>query len=602
MTRKHFLLLSLAGPLASGQQSPPLPIDNSSPAAAARVAAVLDSDPVLRAIYQEVLRAKSLRTLGQQPYYIEVALDDAESFSVSAILGSSFDPSRTRMRPVRSLIRVGSPQFDNTNSIFSDYFSGSRFDSGALPLDNDFAALRHAMWLSLDRAYKTACEAIGRKTAAVRGVTSNENLPDFWPASGRTLLDDLRPVRIDQDAWNSKVKTLSALFLAYPEITTSSVDYQLSAGTFYLMNTEGTFVRVPDQVAMLTARASRQTTDGSLIYDGLCHAALDPARLPPDPALRLSVEGIAKNLSSLAAAPLGESYAGPVLFEGPAAAQLFAEIFGSHLGVVRRPVSDPGRNLPTPISEFDGRIGSRILPDWIDLIDDPTLTEYRNRPLAGHYRADLEGVFPAPLQLVEKGILKSLLTTRQPVKGMSASNGRARLYSGLGVKTARISNLFVRASRSEPESQLKARLIEMIRLQAKPYGFLIRKMDFPSAGNVDELRRIMARGGRSPGSRPVSTPVLAFKVFPDGREELVRGMNFRSLNTRPFRDILAAGDREHHFDFIDNGAPLALMGAGNFIVGCSVVSPSLLFEELELEPGSEDRLDPPLVPPPPFNP
>jgi len=263
-------------------------------------------------------------------------------------------------------------------------------------------------------------------------------------------------------------------------------------------------------------------------------------------------------------------------------------------------VSEPGRNMPMPASEFDGRIGSRVLPDWMELVDDPTLTEYKKRPLAGHYHADLEGVFPAPLTLVEKGVLKALLTTRQPVKGMTASNGHARLYSGFGVKSARISNLFVRAAKVESDAQLKTRLLDMIKQQGKPYGMIVRKMDFPSAGAVEELRRIIARGGRSGGGRPVSTPVLAYKVFPDGREELVRGMNFRSLSTRAFRDIVAAGDQEHQFDFIENGAPLALMGAGNFIVGCSVVAPSVLFEELELEPGNEDRPKPPVVPPPPF--
>ena len=519
---------------------------------------------------------------------------------MSAMLGSAFAPSRNRLRPVRALIRVGTPQFDNTNSIFSDFYSGSRFDSGSLPLDNDLAALRHALWLSLDRAYKTASEAIGRKQAAVRGITSNENLPDFWPSPGKLLLDDVRPVRVDEDAWKARVKGLSAVFLAYPEITSSSVEYQFSGGTSYVMTSDGTTVRVPDQVAMLTVRAARQTPDGTMVYDGLCHASLDPAQFLADAEIHRSVDGIANNVAALANAPVGESYTGPVLFDGAAGAQIFAEVFGAHLGVMRRPVSEPGRNAPMPISEFDGRVGSRVLPEWMELVDDPTLIEYKKRPLAGHYRVDLEGVFPEPVTLVEKGVLKALLTTRQPVKGMTVSNGRGRLYASFGVKSARISNLFVRAAKSETEAQLKTRLIDMIKQQGKPYGLIVRKMDFPSSGAVDELRRIMARAGRSGGGRPVSTPILAYKVFPDGREELVRGMNFRSLSTRAFRDIVAAGDQEHQFNFIDNGAPLALMGAGNFIVGCSVVAPSVLFEELELEPGNEDRPKPPVVAPPPF--
>jgi len=600
MTRKQFLLIGMAGGAALGQQKPAQPLDAGSAAANARLQAVINSDPLLRAMYEELNRAKVLRTLGQEPYYIELTVDDAETFGVAATLGSAFAPNRVRLRPVRTLIRVGTPQFDNTNSIFSDYYSGSRFDSGSLPLDNDLAALRHALWLSLDRAYKTASEAIGRKQAAVRGVTSNENLADFWPNPGKVQLDDVRATRIDDEGWKARVKALSGLFLAYPEITSSNVEYQFSGGTSYVLTSDGSAVRVADQIAMLTVRASRQTPDGTVVYDGLCQASLDPAQFPDDAALRQSVEGVAKNVSALAGAPVGESYTGPVLFAGAASAQVFGEVFGSHLGVVRRLVSEPGRNMPMPASEFDGRIGSRVLPDWMDMVDDPTLTEHMKRPLAGHYHADLEGVFPAPLTLVEKGVLKALLTTRQPVKGMTSSNGHARLYSGFGVKSARISNLFVRAAKVESDAQLKTRLLDMIKQQGKPYGLIVRKMDFPSAGAVEELRRIMARGGRSGGGRPVSTPVLAYKVFPDGREELVRGMNFRSLSTRAFRDIVAAGDQEHQFNFIENGAPLALMGAGNFIVGCSVVAPSVLFEELELEPGNEDRPKPPVVPPPPF--
>jgi len=133
----------------------------------------------------------------------------------------------------------------------------------------------------------------------------------------------------------------------------------------------------------------------------------------------------------------------------------------------------------------------------------------------------------------------------------------------------------------------------------REYALVIRKLDFPSFGSVDDLRQSAAQAGRSGSAgRFSSSPVLVYRVYPDGREELVRGMRFRSFGTRHFRDILAAGDRLHQFDYIDNGAPLALAGAGNYVVGCSVVSPSLLFEELDLEPATADLPKPPIVPPP----
>ena len=166
---------------------------------------------------------------------------------------------------------------------------------------------------------------------------------------------------------------------------------------------------------------------------------------------------------------------------------------------------------------------------------------------------------------------------------------------------ARLSNLFVEARKTESDAALKARLLEMIKQQGKPYGVLVRKMDYPSAGSTEDLRRISMQTGRSGGGgRPISSPVLVYRVYPDGREQLVRGMRFRALTTRSFRDILAAGDEEYQFDYVENGAPLNLMGAGNYIVGCSVVAPSVLFEELELEAANDDLPKSALVPPPPI--
>jgi hypothetical protein len=590
----RLISLSLCLALAASAQQPIPGIERLEPAAKA--------DPLLRAAIEELARARNLRTLGEAIYYAEVSFDDAASFSTSASLGAALAPAASRLRPLRIAVRVGGANFDNTNSIFSDFFSGTRLDSDSLPLDNDPLALRHAFWLSFDRAYKTASEALGRKAAAVRGITTPDPLPDFWDAPPRILIEEPRRTPIDEAAWTRRVKSLSALFSAYPAITSSSVDFESSQGTLYVLNTRGTVLRTPDRIAIFRVRAGRQAPDGMPLYDGASVLSLDPARFPAEAELARTVQDVASNLNNLAQAPQGDAYVGPVLFSGAAAAQVFAEVLGTHFAASRRPISDPGRALPFPISDFDGRIGSRVLPEWLSVTDDPTLRELSGTPLIGHYEADLEGVFPARLPLVENGVLKALLTTRQPVRGMTGPNGRARLPGAFGLKTARPSNLLVEARQTESEDRLKQRLLELVRTQGKPYGILVRKMDFPSFSPLDEFRRIAMRSARSgAGARPVSSPVLLYRVYPDGREELVRGLRFRSLNTRAFRDILAAGDRQHLFHYLDNGAPMAINGGGNYIVGCSVAAPSVLFEDLELEPANDDLPKPPVVPPPPLS-
>jgi len=241
----------------------------------------------------------------------------------------------------------------------------------------------------------------------------------------------------------------------------------------------------------------------------------------------------------------------------------------------------------------------RILPEWMDVADDPTQREWRGRPLFGHYSVDLEGVAAAPLVLVEKGTLKNFLLTRQPVKGFAGSNGRARLPGPFGAKTATFGNLFVRAAQTVAAAELRQRLLELCRQRNKPYGIVIRKMDFPSSASLEELRRIMAAAATS-GARPVSSPILAYRLYADGREELVRGLRFRNLNTRAFRDILAASEETHVFDFLDSGAPMGITAGAGYLAECSVIAPSILVDDLELERPQEELTRPPLVPPPPL--
>jgi hypothetical protein len=323
--------------------------------------------------------------------------------------------------------------------------------------------------------------------------------------------------------------------------------------------------------------------------------------LPDDAELKRVAAETAAQLSALTKAPEAEAYTGPVLFEARAAAQLFAEVFGQELAILRKPVAEKGRDVPVPQSTLENKLGSRVLPSWMSLRDDATRREWNGTALAGFYEADLEGVVPAPVTLIEKGILKSYLTTRQPVKGVDGSNGHARLPGAFGARTARPGNLFVQADETVTDAQLKQRLLDMIKQQAKPYALLIRRMDYPSLVPGSSLRELAMKQMRSGGgARLYSAPLLAYRLYADGREELVRGLRFKNFGTRSFRDILAAGAAPALFEYVDNGMPMALSGAGSFVVGCASVAPAVLFEEMDLEPSSDETARLPLAPPPPM--
>jgi hypothetical protein len=552
-------------------------------------------DPLLQAMRDEVARAKQMTIAGlEPPYFVQYLLDESHTFSVSASLGGLLSRRLETHRVPEVRIRVGDYKFDNSNYTGAGFNFGARYDLDRFPLENQYDILRRYMWLQNDSAYKSAVEALSRKRAALRNITQSDQLNDFAKTVPLKLVKPLSTLTIGMDDWTMRVREISALFARYPDVKNSSVELESSAGGFTLVNSEGSEVREPESVSFLRLRALAQAADGMSLRDSVTFHAIDPARLPTDREAEAAVKSLADNVAALSRAPKGEDYSGPVLFEGVAGAQIFAEVLGKNLALTRRPVSEGGRGGGFQPSELEGRIGARVLPDSFDVVDDPTQTEWRGRRLFAHYTADREAVPATPLRLVEKGVLKGYLLTRQPVRGFEGSNGRARMPGNFGASTASFSNLFVRASETVSVAALKKKLIELCQARSKPYGIIVRKMDFPSTASLDEARRLL----QGVQGRPVSLPLLVYKIFPDGREELVRALRFRGLNARSLKDILAAGDDTAVFEFMDNPAPFSLIGASGFNTEAAVIAPSILVDDLELHPLEDELPKLPVVPAP----
>jgi TldD protein len=559
-------------------------------------------ETLLRAMRDELARSKQLAVVAgsDAPYFFSYMLTDAETLRVSATMGAVVDVSRNRFRSPSTEVRVGSYDFDNTGHIFSGVYSGSRYD-GNWPLDDDYDNFRNELWLSTDRAFKAAVESMARKRASLNNsAASAESLPDFSKVAPVVSIGKVSRVKVDDAEWTGRTARLAAVLTTNKEVLSSGVELQLIQGPTTLMNSEGTAIRYNDDLYWIYAKAEGQAPDGMLLHDAVSIQALELSKFPDEAAMRKSLAEVGENVRALVHAPQAERYSGPVLLEPQAAAQLLAQLLGDNLRVPRRPLSDPGRNVPFAPSELENRLSSRILPDSFDVTDDATQATFNGKPLAGFYPFDMEGVPPRPVSVVDKGVLKNLLTTRQPVRGFPVSNGHARLPGNYGAYSAAIGNLFVKSSETTPLADLKKRLIDMTKSSGKPYGMLVRKLDYPYSATGSELQALAQASAQSGGSaRPVSPPILIYRVYPDGREELVRGLRFRGLSSRStLRDILAASTETAQFDFVNVAAPLAFLGAGGYLAPASVISPGLLFEEIELEPPQDQLPKAPTVPPP----
>jgi len=556
-------------------------------------------DAILRAMRAEVERARGLKFAGlESPYFVEADVNDLTGYSVVATLGGIVSANRSHSRTPEVQVRVGDYKFDNTNYVGTEANYGSNYDVDRLPLEDNYDLLRRYLWLAIDRSYKSAVEAISRKRAALRNITTGELPDDFAKAPPTKIIEPVAPGTFPEEALKTEIRKLSGIFTKYPDLRTSSVEFSGVHNIQYMVTTEGTELRQQEHIDTVRARAAIQAADGMMLRDAVVFHSGKPGASVSEAEMTRAITQMAENVTALAKAPVGQPYNGPVLFEREAAAQIFAQVIGRNLALTRRPVMESNRPGAFASSELEGRFGARILPEWMDVVDDPTMAQWRGNPLFGHYNVDADGVIPKPLTLVEKGVLKNFLLTRQPMRGFNGSNGRARLGGSYGANAAGFGNLFINASETVPLAELKQKLIEICKTRDKPYGILIRKMDYPSSASFDEIRRLMTGGGSGGSSRPVSIPILAYRVYPDGREELIRGLRFRGFNARSFKDILAASSDSTLFEFLENGAPMALMGSGGAVAQSSVIAPSVLIDDLEMERMEEEFPKIPIVPPP----
>jgi TldD protein len=553
-------------------------------------------DSQLRAMSDEINRSKTLKLNDlDKPYFIQYSSDDAEQMAISASLGGLTHSERFHLRRPSAVVRVGSYAFDNTNSIYSAI---GRL--GLFPLDDDYQVMRTSLWQSTDALYKAATGQITAKRNALREISEPDKTPDLAPAKAVHILDPVLRAEVDLQAWEGLARNVSAGFVSHPAVLNSSVRVQIISSTYRLVNSEGTVVRIPETLNEIQIRASSKAADGQPVWNHEFFVAPRPSGFPKKEELTKAVDLVAAQTETLTKAPLGEDYTGPVLFEQEAAAQMMAEVLADAVALRRKPLAPPGSNERARMldSVWISRTGSKVAPDWLSVFDDPLQKTYGGKTLAGYYRVDDEGVPAQRVQLIDKGTLRGFLSSRLPVRNVNGSNGHGRLPGGFGSEAAVLGNLFVEAAQRVPEAQLKATLIEKVKSAGLQYGLIIKRLDFPSTATLTDLQSMAVQLRNSGAARTLDPPLLAYRVFPDGREELVRGLRFREFSAKDLRDLDAASDQPYVFNYVNDGSSLNIADLRSEATTSSVVCPSLLLDSVELTRAENEAGAPPVVPPP----
>jgi len=294
--------------------------------------------------------------------------------------------------------------------------------------------------------------------------------------------------------------------------------------------------------------------------------------LPAQAEMEAAVRELGKSLEALRNAPLTEPFDGPAILSGRAAAVFFHEVLGHRLEGQRQRGDEEGQT-------FTKEVGKEVLPTFLSVTDDPTLTHFGKTWLSGSYEYDDEGQKAHPVDLIQDGVLKTFLMSRLPIASFANSNGHGRGSTG-HVPTGRQGNLIVTSTKAVPEAELRTQLIEEAKKQGKPYGLYFEDI---SSGFAVTQRR-------SPQAFEV-IPLVVWRVYVDGRpDELVRGVSIVGTPLAAMKSILATGEKREVF----NGE----CGAESGTIPVSAVAPAILLEDLETQKQQQGTARPPILPMP----
>jgi hypothetical protein len=447
-----------------------------------------------------------------------------------------------------------------------DYKQDSFFGQGEgvtdyMPLDDDELALRHHLWLATDRAYKAASEALAAKQAQLKQFTVEHPVDDFAHAEPVQFIGPLAQLDVDPARWLKTLQDTSALYKTDPQLESMNSSLQFQAVNRFFVNSEGTVVRSGQAFYQVAFAVSTQAADGMQLERSATYPVRDGKELPSAGKCLSVATNLVAALKDLRAAPVAdEEYRGPVLFSAAAASTVFADLVGMNIRGHKPGLGQPARTRGAFASSYK----SRVLPEFLSVVDDPTLASFNGKSLLGSYEVDDEGVRAMRVVVIEKGTLVNYLLGREPIMDFPASNGHGRARLPVDPPGPGLGNMLVSSSEAATQEELKKKLVDLCHQRGLPYGYYVESM----AG--------------------ASAPRVLYKVWvKDGHEELARGAVFGDLDVRALRnDLIAAGS--------DPKVESRLLNIPH-----SIVTPSVLFDELEVKRQDIQKAKLPEYPAPP---
>jgi TldD protein len=531
--------------------------------------------PVLQAMQAELERSmQKLKTQPVPPYFLSYEITETHNFYVSGAFGKLTGTNENRRRQLDIDLRVGDYSMDNTREIrggmpVNPY---ANYSNIAVPIENDPDAIRGVLWYHTDERYKRALEQFTKvKTNVQVMVAQEDRSTDFSREEARQYSEPPIDIKADRRVWEDKIRRYTAPFAQYTNIYQASAILTASAETRWYVNSEGARIQTSQPGWHLFVMAYTKADDGMELPRYESFFGFTEKDLPDDATVLKAVNKMIRDLEALRKAPLTDPYTGPAILSGRASGVFFHEIFGHRVEGHRQKLAD---NAQT----FKKKLNEPVLPKDFSVYFDPTTRRVAETDLAGSYLYDNQGVKARRVTVVDHGVLKTFLMSRTPIEGFPQSNGHGRKQVGLS-PVSRQSNLIVEVAPSAVEPDLRKLLIDEVKKRGLPFGLYF-----------EDIQGGFTFTGRTIPNAFNVLPLVVYRIYPDGHEELVRGVDLIGTPLTTFSKITAADKNVAVF----NG----VCGAESGGVPVSAASPGIFVSQIEVQKKQKSQERPPVLPAP----
>ena len=391
-----------------------------------------------------------------------------------------------------------------------------------IPDELDYLALRASLREYSEKAYRNATSHLDAKRNSLKRNPKPEaeaNVPEFsimppavWigpsALTGHCSIKDLKTLS----------NRLSEVFLQYPELFNHRVVIQQKRTDYYRLTSEGQKILQPDSLLTISAEASSRNEDGQINKEYYSLNAGSLGDLPSEETLIQELHRFARYVLKMDHAASAEDlYIGPVLYEDKAVQDLLEKQISNYAHFNW----NGGNNRSDRKYRY---VGKQIFPSLLSVYQLGRDSVYNGVKLLGYRQVDADGKQPMTLPIIEKGVLKNLLTGRTPTLGCPASTGNEHFHtSHRDIRTQYTGGIFhVTSSHAISYDKLYKRLLRSARKAGLKYAYIIKGIDLIRVDVATGKEELM-KGNRNSPSREqfrrvggVSKEEMIHQVPPSG--------------------------------------------------------------------------------------